>query len=150
MTKKKGFGLKGLKASKTKYRYDKVDAKLLESFDNPFADRKKNKNGVSGVIHIEAPEFTCLCPITGQPDYGAIMVDYEPDKKCLESKSFKLYLIGFRMEGVFHEALVNRIANDLVELLSPRWLKVEGRFNARGGISFHPTAVWRGHSEGAS
>ena len=142
MAKKIGDELKSLKASKTKYRYDKPNAKLLECFDNPYSDKKQNRHGVSGVIHIEVLEFTCLCPITGQPDYGAIIIDYEPDKKCLESKSLKLYLVGFRMEGVFHEALINKIANDLVTLLSPKWIKVEGRFNARGGISFHPVAEW--------
>lgn len=139
---------KSLGANKTDYRFDKPDSSLLECFDNPFCDDKKNRHGVTGVIHIEANEFTCLCPITGQPDYGSIIVDYEPDKKCLESKSFKLYLLGYRMTGVFHEALINQIANDLVDLLSPKWLKVEGRFNPRGGISFHPVAEWRSHDEG--
>jgi 7-cyano-7-deazaguanine reductase len=135
--------LKSLGESSTVYRYDQVDPGLLEAFPNPFITGEGNKNGVSGEIHIDAPEFTCLCPITGQPDFGTILIDYEPDELCVESKSLKLYLMGYRMTGTFHEALVNRVCNDLVDLLAPKWITVAGEFAPRGGIGFHPTATWR-------
>lgn len=122
--------------------YNGPDAGLLEAFDSPFYGVAKNPSGAKPAIHIEAPEFTSLCPITGQPDFAAIVIDYIPRKKCVESKSLKLYLMGFRMSGQFHEACVNRIANDLVKLLDPVWLKVEGRFTPRGGISFWPSAEY--------
>jgi len=122
--------------------YHKPDAGALEAFDSPFYGLAKNPSGAKGVIHIEAPEFTSLCPITGQPDFATIAIDYIPGEKCLESKSLKLYLMGFRMSGEFHESCVNRIANDLVKLLDPVWLKVEGRFVPRGGISFWPSAEY--------
>jgi len=96
-----------------------------------------------GTIHIECPEFTCLCPLTGQPDFAKIVIDYCPDKLCVESKSLKLYLGSFRMFGEFHEAGVNRICNDLVKLLGPHWLTVRGEFTPRGGIPFWPTAEYR-------
>jgi len=128
---------------KTEYRYDKPDPVVLEWFDNPYADETANKSGVKGTIHIEAPEFTSLCPVTGQPDFATIVIDYQPGERCLESKSLKLYLGAFRMFGEFHESCVNRIANDLVELLDPVWLKVEGKFTPRGGIKFWPTAEYR-------
>lgn len=128
--------------SDTSYNYDKPDPSILEWFDNPFDDRAENKNGVDGTIRIKTSEFTTLCPKTGQPDFATIIIDYKPDKRCIESKSLKLYLASFRMFGEFHEACVNRIANDLVELLEPEWLKVEGRFSTRGGIKFWPTAEY--------
>ena len=134
--------LKSLGNAKTEHRYDKPDRSILEWFPNPFADGAKNRRGVSGTIHIEAPEFTTLCPKTGQPDFATIVIDYQPRERCLESKSLKLYLAGFRMFGEFHEACVNRIANDLVSLLEPGWLRVEGRFTARGGITFWPVAEY--------
>lgn len=126
----------------TQYNYVSPDAGVLEAFDNPFADPSKNPNGATGTIHIEAPEFTTLCPVTGQPDFATIVIDYTPDRKLVESKSLKLYLTGYRMFGGFHEECVNRIANDLASLLKPRWLKVEGRFTPRGGISFWPKAEY--------
>ncbi len=138
--------LTSLGNSKTKYQYEKPDSSILECFENPFGDETVNRNNVHGTIHIEAPEFTCVCPITGQPDFGIIIVDYKPGKLALESKSLKLYLMGFRMFGTFHEAVVNRIANDLVTLLDPVWLKVEGRFAPRGGIAFHPKAKYKNPS----
>lgn len=85
-------------------------------------------------IAFEAPEFTCLCPMTGQPDFATIRIRYTPDQKCVELKSLKLYLWSFRDEGAFHEAVTNRITNDLVAALDPRYLKVEGDFYVRGGI----------------
>ena len=126
----------------TKYAYDNPDPAQLEWFPSPFADPSRNRNGVRGTIHIEAPEFTALCPITGQPDFATIVIDYVPNERCVESKSLKLYLGRFRQEGEFHEACVNRIANDLVDLLDPLHLKVEGRFTPRGGIPFWPTAEY--------
>lgn len=128
---------------KTTYVYDDPDVSALEWFPNPFADRTKNPHGVTGTIHIEAPEFTCLCPMTGQPDFATIVIDYQPHERCVESKSLKLYLGRYRMLGEFHEASVSRIANDLITLLDPLYLKVEGRFTPRGGIPFWPTAEYR-------
>ena len=135
--------LKSLGSGGTSYRYDKPDPSLLEAFPSPFASPEANPAGVVGTIHIECPEFTCLCPITGQPDFARIVLDYEPDKLCVESKSLKLYLGSFRMHGEFHEAGVNRICNDLVKLLSPIRLTVRGEFTPRGGIPFWPTAEYR-------
>ena len=126
----------------TTYAYQDPDFKVLESFPNPFAERSKNRHGVKGTLHIEAPEFTSLCPITGQPDFATIVIDYLPNLRCVESKSLKLYLGRFRQSGEFHESCVNRIANDLIELLDPIYLKVEGRFTPRGGIPFWPTAEY--------
>jgi len=134
--------LNALGAGATKYRYDQPDASLLEAFASPFADPDANPAGAVGTIHIECPEFTCLCPITGQPDFAKIVVDYQPDRLCIESKSLKLYLGSFRMFGEFHESCVNRICNDLVRLLSPKCLTVRGEFTPRGGIPFWPTAEY--------
>ncbi len=127
----------------TDYRYDQPDASLLEAFPSPFASPGMNPAGAVGTLHIECPEFTCLCPMTGQPDFAKIVIDYQPDQRCVESKSLKLYLGSFRMFGEFHEASVNRICNDLVKLLDPVWLTVRGEFTPRGGIPFWPTAEYR-------
>jgi len=129
---------KDLKAlgSGTVYAYDKPDATLLEHFPSPF-DRD-----VPSTVLIEAPEFTSLCPKTGQPDFATIVVEYMPNERCVESKSFKLYLGSFRMHGEFHEACVARIANDLINLLEPHHLRVTGKFTPRGGIKFWPTVEW--------
>jgi 7-cyano-7-deazaguanine reductase len=134
----------------TAYRYDRPDPKILEAFASPFADKTQNPHGVAGHLHIEVPEFTCLCPLTGQPDFATLIIDYVPDKLCVESKSLKLYLMGFRNFGEFHEAGVNRIANDLVALLKPRSLRVEGRFTPRGGIPFWPVATYEKKSKSRS
>jgi 7-cyano-7-deazaguanine reductase len=134
--------LKSLGESKTVYRYDKPDANLLESFPSPFALAERNPCGATGTVHIECPEFTCLCPLTGQPDFARIVIDYQPDLLCVESKSLKLYLGTFRMFGEFHEAGVNRICNDLVKLLDPVSLTVIGEFTPRGGIPFWPKAEY--------
>ncbi|MBT0665052.1 preQ(1) synthase [Geobacter pelophilus] len=135
--------LQALGSSATAYRYDNPDPSLLESFPSPFAIGELNPVGATGTIHIECPEFTCLCPLTGQPDFARIVIDYQPDKLCVESKSLKLYLGSFRMFGEFHEAGVNRICNDLVKLLAPVSLTVRGEFTPRGGIPFWPTAEYR-------
>jgi 7-cyano-7-deazaguanine reductase len=135
--------LKSLGEKKTVYSYDRPDPELLEAFPNPFALPERNPCGAIGTIHIECPEFTCLCPMTGQPDFARIVIDYQPDKLCVESKSLKLYLGSFRMFGEFHEAGVNRICNDLVKLLDPVSITVRGEFTPRGGIPFWPTAEYR-------
>jgi 7-cyano-7-deazaguanine reductase len=102
-------------------------SKTLESFPNPNPERDYE-------IAFEAPEFTCLCPMTGQPDFATIRIRYVPDQKCVELKSLKLYLWSFRDQGTFHEAVTNRIANDLISILDPRFIEVEGDFYVRGGI----------------
>ena len=102
-------------------------SKALESFENPRPDRDYE-------IRFECPEFTCLCPMTGQPDFATIQIRYPPGERCVELKSLKLYLWSYRDEGHFHEAVTNRILDDLVELLSPRRMTVEGDFYVRGGI----------------
>jgi len=99
----------------------------LETFVNP-------KPGRIYTIRMECPEFTCLCPKTGQPDFATIKLCYRPAERCVELKSLKLYLWGFRDRGCFHEAVVNQILDDLVYAISPRYMKVEGGFNVRGGI----------------
>ena len=126
----------------TDYKYTKPDVAILEKIPNPFAEQT-NQNLVTGTVHIEAPEFTSICPVTGQPDFGTIVIDYQPDQYCVESKSLKLYLGTFRMQGEFHESCVNRIANDLVTLLDPFQLTVIGQFTPRGGISLWPKAVYQ-------
>ena len=99
----------------------------LETFPNPNPERDYE-------ISFEAPEFTCLCPMTGQPDFATIRIRYTPDAKCVELKSLKLYLWSFRDEGTFHEAVTNQIAGDLIASIEPRFLEVEGDFYVRGGI----------------
>lgn len=129
--------------------YDQPDAELLERFPNPAGRAGDNPAGALLALRIDAPEFTSLCPITGQPDWARIVIRYQPDAWCVESKSLKLYLGSYRNCGTFHEAAVTRICNDLVALLEPHWLVVEGRFTARGGIPFWPTAVYRSSDRGA-
>ncbi|HUP45963.1 MAG TPA: preQ(1) synthase [Thermoanaerobaculia bacterium] len=99
----------------------------LETFPNPNPERDYE-------IAFEAPEFTCLCPMTGQPDFATIRIRYTPDQRCVELKSLKLYLWSFRDEGTFHEAVTNQIAGDLIAALDPRYIEVEGDFYVRGGI----------------
>jgi 7-cyano-7-deazaguanine reductase len=99
----------------------------LTTFPNPNPERDYE-------IAFEAPEFTCLCPMTAQPDFATIRIRYVPDQKCVELKSLKLYLWSYRDEGTFHEAVTNKIANDLIAALEPRFLYVEGDFYVRGGI----------------
>jgi len=113
----------------------KPDVSILETFKNP---NQKNQYSIS----LNIPEFTCLCPLTSQPDYATIVITYVPDAKCVESKSLKLYMFAFRNVGSFHEAVVNRILDDLVEVLKPIYIKVNGLFNARGGINLSIVAEW--------
>lgn len=123
-----GFRSLGKKAE---YKFDKPDASVLESFGN-----KHPENDY--VVKLECNEFTAICPVTGQPDFAVIDIEYIPDKKLIESKSLKLYLFSFRNHGEFHEDCVNRIANDLYALLDPKWIKIIGRFNSRGGVAITP------------
>ena len=111
----------------------KPDRAALEAFENPHPSRDYE-------IRFECPEFTCLCPRTGQPDFAVVRIRYVPDRRCVELKSLKLYLWSFRDEGHFHEAVTNRILDDLVTLLAPRRMTVEGDFNVRGGIHTTVTA----------
>jgi 7-cyano-7-deazaguanine reductase len=102
-------------------------SKSLESFPNPSPRRDY-------LIRMQIPEFTCLCPRTGQPDFATLFLDYIPDRKCVELKSLKLYIWSYRNEEAFHEAVTNRICDDLVALLAPRFLRLTARFYVRGGI----------------
>lgn len=102
-------------------------SKTLEVFSNPYPGRDYE-------IRFECPEFTCLCPKTGQPDFAVIRILYVPDKHCIELKSLKLYLWSYRDEGAFHEAVTNQILDDLVKACRPRRIEVEGDFFVRGGI----------------
>jgi len=103
------------------------DPKVLEAFDNPHPGRDYE-------VRFECPEFTCVCPRTGQPDFATIRVVYVPDQRCVELKSFKLYLWSYRDVGAFHEDVTNRICDHLVGLLEPRFLEVAAEFKVRGGI----------------
>ncbi len=100
---------------------------MLEVFDNPKPERRYE-------IEFRCPEFTCVCPKTGQPDFATLHFRYVPDRVCVELKSLKLYLWSYRERGAFHEAVVNEILDDLVRLLAPHSIEVEGVFNVRGGI----------------
>lgn len=99
----------------------------LETFDNPQPERDYT-------IRIRVPEFTCLCPKTGQPDFATIDLEYVPDQRCIELKALKLYVWSFRDEGAFHEAVTNRILGDLVAACAPRFMRIRAEFNVRGGI----------------
>jgi len=114
----------------TAYKYDYAP-EFLEAIPN-------ENSGQNYFVTLTSDEFTCLCPITHQPDYATIKIRYIPDKKLVESKSLKLYLTSFRNHGTFHETVVNTIADDLIKLLEPRYLEVEGLFKVRGGISIVP------------
>jgi len=102
-------------------------SKTLETFPNPKPERDFH-------IHMEIPEFTCLCPKTGQPDFATLYLDYIPDKTCVELKSLKLYIWGFRNEGHFHEDVTNRILDDLVRVTEPRFMRLTAKFYVRGGV----------------
>ena len=97
------------------------------TFDNPSPARDY-------LIHMEIPEFTCLCPLTGQPDFARLVLDYIPERKCLELKSLKLYIWSYRSQGAFHEAVTNRILDDLVGATRPRFMRLCAKFYVRGGI----------------
>ncbi|MBI2211383.1 MAG: NADPH-dependent 7-cyano-7-deazaguanine reductase QueF [Deltaproteobacteria bacterium] len=112
-------------------------SKTLETFSNPRPERDYE-------INMECPEFTCVCPRTGQPDFATIRIRYVPDQLCVELKSLKLYLWSFRGEGAFHEDVINRILDDLVRACRPRSMTVVGDFNVRGGIHTTVTAEYKG------
>lgn len=102
-------------------------SKALATFPNPARSRDY-------LIHMEIPEFTCLCPMTGQPDFATLYLDYVADQRCVELKSLKLYIWSFRNEGAFHEAVTNRILDDVVRAIAPRFARLTARFYVRGGI----------------
>lgn len=108
----------------------------LETFPNPAPDRNYT-------IRIDIPEFTCLCPKTGQPDFATLLIEYVPDQWCIELKSLKLYVWSFRDQGAFHEAVTNRILDDLVGACTPNFLRLTGKFNVRGGIYTSVIAEYR-------
>jgi len=111
-------------------------SKELETFANPRPERDYE-------INLECPEFTCVCPRTGQPDFATIRIQYVPDSLCIELKSLKLYLWSFRNEGAFHEDVTNRILDNLVQACRPRSMSVVGDFNVRGGIHTVVTATYK-------
>jgi 7-cyano-7-deazaguanine reductase len=122
------------KSCTTVYRNSPEEAGL-ETFLNKYPHRDY-------VIEFDCPEFTSLCPITGQPDFARIKITYIPDLKCVESKSLKIYLFSFRNCGMFHEEITNRILDDLIAACDPRWVSVRGIMNPRGGISIDVTAEY--------
>jgi len=117
-------------------------SKRLQTFRNPSPERDYR-------IQMTMPEFTCLCPLTGQPDFATLELEYVPDRLCVELKSLKLYVWSFRGEGAFHEAVTNRILDDLVRAARPRFMRLTARFNVRGGIATaivaeHRKRGWKG------
>ena len=120
--KKKRSSYQGLQKDIRKLTLPKIEV---------WENRYKDKNYI---VHLETNEFTCLCPKTGLPDFATIYIDYQPDKSCVELKSFKLYLYAFRNTGIFHEHVTNRILDDFVKAAKPHWAKIRSEFNLRGGI----------------
>jgi 7-cyano-7-deazaguanine reductase len=102
-------------------------SKTLDTFDNP-------KPGRDFTIRIDIPEFTCLCPMTGQPDFATITIEYVPKNLCVELKALKLYMWSFREQGAFHEAVTNEMLDDIVKVTSPNFMRIRAEFNVRGGI----------------
>ncbi len=123
-------GLTKLGSNNTQYSMD-YDPGVLETFENKHP-------GTDYFVKFNCPEFTSLCPITGQPDFATIFISYVPDGRLVESKSLKLYLFSFRNHGDFHEDVVNVIMNDLVALMDPKYIEVWGKFLPRGGLSIDP------------
>ena len=115
---------------------DPNKVKLLEIFDNSFPDRDYL------IVH-QVNEFTSVCPKTGQPDFGVITISYIAKKKCVELRSLKYYMQSFRNEGIFYENVINRILDDLSNLLKPKWMEVKGEFTVRGGLQSTVTSVYR-------
>lgn len=115
---------------RTNYIFE-YDKSLLETFENKHPDRDY-------WVKFNCPEFTSLCPVTGQPDFATIYINYIPDRKLVESKSLKLYLFSFRNHGAFHEDCVNIIMNDLIEIMDPSYIEIWGKFLPRGGLSIDP------------
>ncbi len=127
-------GVTHLGSRATEYPTD-YDPSLLQSFKNLHPERDY-------LVTLDCPEFTSLCPKTGQPDFARIIINYIPDLSMVESKSLKLYLFSFRNHGDFHEDCVNIILDDLRKLMQPRYIEVIGLFTPRGGIAIHPFANW--------
>jgi 7-cyano-7-deazaguanine reductase len=122
-------------------------SKKLETFPNPRPER-------DFAVHMEIPEFTCLCPKTGQPDFATLYLDYIADRRCVELKSLKLYIWSFRDRGAFHEAVTNEILDDLVTATEPRFMRLTAKFYVRGGIfttvvAEHRKKGWKGKEPGA-
>lgn len=113
-----------------------LPSRELETFDNPALERDFH-------IHMEIPEFTCLCPKTGQPDFATMVLDYVANRKCLELKSLKLYMWSYREQGAFHEAVTNKILGDLVRATEPRFMRVTAKFYVRGGVFTNVVAEHR-------
>ena len=134
-------GLTLLGQAKTDYP-DAYAPHLLERFANHYPQHPY-------VVELDCPEFTCLCPITSQPDFARLTIRYSPASYLVESKSLKLYLFSFRNQGAFNEEVVNRIAADLFALLQPRWLEVQGDFLPRGGIAIKPSVRLTGEPTAA-
>ena len=111
------------------------DPGVLETFANAHPERDY-------FVTLRCPEFTTLCPITGQPDFATLIINYIPNERMVESKSLKLYLFSFRNHGDFHEDVTNIVRNDLIELMRPKYIEVKGLFVPRGGIAIHPFANW--------
>jgi 7-cyano-7-deazaguanine reductase len=130
MTQRDKAGLTHLGRAGNVYHFE-YDPTLLETFENQHPENDYR-------VKFNCPEFTTLCPITGQPDFAALYISYIPDKKMVESKSLKLYLFSFRNHGDFHEDCVNIIMKDLIKLMDPRYIEVWGKFTPRGGISIDP------------
>ncbi|MGC8658351.1 MAG: preQ(1) synthase [Desulfomonilaceae bacterium] len=126
MTSDEPNGLTILSSSKQEYP-SSPDMARLETFPNRYPNRDY-------VIRFDCPEFTSVCPITGQPDFAHIVITYVPNLKCIESKSLKLYLFSYRNLGMFHEEITNRVLDDIVEACAPKWARVVGTMNPRGGI----------------
>ena len=104
-----------------------LPSKNLDTFENP-------KPGRDFTIRIDIPEFTCLCPMTGQPDFATITIEYVPNKLCVELKALKLYMWSFREQGAFHEAVTNEMLDDIVKVIAPNFIRIRAEFNVRGGI----------------
>jgi 7-cyano-7-deazaguanine reductase len=132
--------LKHLGSGSTEYRYT-MDPACLETFANPHPDRDY-------AVTFTTREVTCLCPITGQPDFYRVTISYRPDRRCLESKSLKLYFFSFRQSGMFAEDMANRILEDLVRVCRPRWMRVEAIMNPRGGIGLTVQVEYHGQHKG--
>jgi len=118
------------------YGMDEIETSQLEGWPNPHTERDY-------IVHLEIPEFTCLCPRTGFPDFATISIDYVPDQLVVELKSLKLYINQYRQRQISHEAATNTILNDLIALLSPRWMRVVADFNVRGNIK---TIIFADHA----
>ncbi len=114
----------------------KLNTPAIEVWQNKYPDKEYS-------IRLEVSEFTCICPKTGLPDFATIRVEYSPDRYCIELKSFKMYTIFYRDLGIFHEHVVNRMLEDLTKACSPRWLRITGDFNLRGGIKTVVTAEYK-------